>query len=162
MVALSRARLGLYILGRVNLFRNCFELTPAFNQLCQRALKLEILPSELYGSERLPEDQIPMSPVIIQDADHMVRFSHEFYVNNLEFITHRYQQDLAAKRAIEKANHPEDTEMETDEPIVEDEPQVPMEVPAASQPAGANEEPSEGKIVFESVEFERLESMPTY
>jgi len=31
VVALSRARLGLYILGRLSLFKNCFELTPAFN-----------------------------------------------------------------------------------------------------------------------------------
>lgn len=30
VVAMSRARLGLYIFGRVSLFKNCFELQPAF------------------------------------------------------------------------------------------------------------------------------------
>lgn len=33
VVAMSRARLGLYIFARVSLFQNCFELTPAFNQV---------------------------------------------------------------------------------------------------------------------------------
>ena len=30
VVAMSRARLGLYVFARVALFQNCFELTPAF------------------------------------------------------------------------------------------------------------------------------------
>lgn len=30
IVAMSRARLGLYIVGRQSLFSNCFELQPAF------------------------------------------------------------------------------------------------------------------------------------
>lgn len=33
VVAMSRARLGLYVFARANLFRNCFELTPAFKQV---------------------------------------------------------------------------------------------------------------------------------
>lgn len=33
VVAMSRARLGLYIFARVALFKNCFELTPAFEQV---------------------------------------------------------------------------------------------------------------------------------
>lgn len=33
VVAMSRARLGLYILARVGLFSNCFELSPAFNKV---------------------------------------------------------------------------------------------------------------------------------
>ena len=45
VVAMSRARLGLYVFARVNLFKNCFELTPAFNILCSRPVdgKLNIL-----------------------------------------------------------------------------------------------------------------------
>ena len=31
VVAMSRARLGLYIFGRVSLFKRCHELQPAFN-----------------------------------------------------------------------------------------------------------------------------------
>ena len=36
VVAMSRARLGLYVLARVSLFRNCFELRPTFSQVSVR------------------------------------------------------------------------------------------------------------------------------
>ncbi|MBN3285523.1 AQR helicase, partial [Polyodon spathula] len=48
VVAMSRARLGLYIFARVSLFQNCFELTPAFNQLAARSLQLHIVPNEYH------------------------------------------------------------------------------------------------------------------
>lgn len=46
VVAMSRARLGLYIFGRINLFTNCFELTRTFNQLLQKPVRLQIVPGE--------------------------------------------------------------------------------------------------------------------
>jgi len=46
VVAMSRARLGLYVFGRVSLFSNCFELTRTFNQLLHRPIKLQLLPQE--------------------------------------------------------------------------------------------------------------------
>lgn len=52
VVALSRARLGLYVFARVSLFQNCFELTPAFNQLMVRPLRLHLLPYEAYPPVR--------------------------------------------------------------------------------------------------------------
>lgn len=36
VVAMSRARLGLYVFGRVDLFLNCYELQPTFSKLVQR------------------------------------------------------------------------------------------------------------------------------
>lgn len=33
VVAMSRARLGLYIFGRVSLFQNCYELSPTFRNV---------------------------------------------------------------------------------------------------------------------------------
>lgn len=33
VVAMSRARLGLYVFARTSLFENCFELTPVFQQV---------------------------------------------------------------------------------------------------------------------------------
>lgn len=68
VVAMSRARLGmimklvlivcnfnknefsssgLYIFARISLFRNCFELQPAFNILCKRPQDLQICPQEV-------------------------------------------------------------------------------------------------------------------
>lgn len=125
-------------------------------------MKLELLPSELYDTERFAADKLPMEPVVIQDADHIVRFSHEFYVNNLEFITSRYQHELEAKRAKERENQADDVEMETTEEVAEE----PEPVVEEQQPPTSTQqeplEPSEAAIVFESVEFERLEKMPTY
>ncbi|KAF9951183.1 hypothetical protein BGZ70_001099 [Mortierella alpina] len=48
IVALSRARLGLYIFGRQKLFQNCHELEPAFTRLLQRPTKLCLKTSEMY------------------------------------------------------------------------------------------------------------------
>lgn len=52
VVAMSRARLGLYIFARVSLFQNCFELTPAFSQLTARPLHLHIVPTECFPTAR--------------------------------------------------------------------------------------------------------------
>ena len=46
VVALSRARLGLYIFGRAELFANCYELRPAMKQLLARPQRLHLHPSE--------------------------------------------------------------------------------------------------------------------
>ncbi|KAG0259623.1 hypothetical protein BG011_002514 [Mortierella polycephala] len=48
IVALSRARLGLYIFGRQKLFENCHELEPAFKRLLQRPTKLWLKTGEMY------------------------------------------------------------------------------------------------------------------
>ena len=171
VVALSRARLGLYILARVNLFKNCFELAPAFSQLCSRPTVLDLLPNELFETKRLSGDPLPMKqPIRIMDTDHMVRFTHEFYVNNLELITERYQKEQAEIRAREEARRAEEQEAmeteateETNEEVSEKNgvPDIP-EGHGLPQAFGQPVEASEGAIVFESVEFERLEKMPTY
>jgi intron-binding protein aquarius len=51
-VALSRARLGLYILGRREVFESCFELRQAFEVLFRRPDKLVLVTGELWPSQR--------------------------------------------------------------------------------------------------------------
>ena len=51
-MALSRAKLGLYILGRREIFEGCFELREAFEQLLQRPDKLALVTGELWPSQR--------------------------------------------------------------------------------------------------------------
>ncbi|TDZ18642.1 RNA helicase aquarius [Colletotrichum orbiculare MAFF 240422] len=51
-VALSRARLGLYILGRREIFEACYELRQAFEQLLSRPDKLMLVTGELWPTER--------------------------------------------------------------------------------------------------------------
>lgn len=56
-MALSRARLGLYILGRREVFENCFELKQAFDILLQRPDKLQLVTGELWPSKRILADE---------------------------------------------------------------------------------------------------------
>lgn len=58
-VALSRARLGLYVLGRRAVFENCPELRPAFDVLFARGRpdRLALVTGELWPSRRLARDE---------------------------------------------------------------------------------------------------------
>ncbi|EGX89160.1 DEAD helicases superfamily protein, putative [Cordyceps militaris CM01] len=51
-VAMSRARLGLYILGRREIFEACHELRPAFDILLSRPDKLMLVTGELWPAQR--------------------------------------------------------------------------------------------------------------
>lgn len=80
---MSRARLGLYVFARVSLFKNCFELTPAFDQLMRRTLKLQLLPHESYPTDR-PNDAPPfVPPMEIEDMPHMAKFVYDYYMNKV-------------------------------------------------------------------------------
>ncbi|KAI0220204.1 RNA helicase aquarius [Lamellibrachia satsuma] len=94
VVAMSRARLGLYVFARVNLFQNCFELTPAFNQLMKRPLKPHLVPNETFPSSRKNETPPEEPPLIIDDMAHMTQFVFEFYKTKVnQLISHHgYRQ----------------------------------------------------------------------
>ena len=67
-VALSRARLGLYILGRRSVFESSSEFTQAFALLLERPEKLMLTTNEMYPTER------PLSAEI--DTTEMVGVEH--------------------------------------------------------------------------------------
>ncbi|XP_065057639.1 RNA helicase aquarius-like [Rhopilema esculentum] len=93
IVAMSRARLGLYIFARVSLFRNCYELSPAFNQLCARPQKLFLAPWESYSTAR-PNDKPPQGQFFVsEDMPHLAKFVFDIYGERI--------QDIQAKRNIE-------------------------------------------------------------
>jgi intron-binding protein aquarius len=57
-VALSRSRLGLYILGRKDVFESCYEVQDAFKLLFERPTKLQLVVGEMYaGTTRLIDDE---------------------------------------------------------------------------------------------------------
>lgn len=49
VVALSRARLGLYVFGRMSLFKPCAEMAPALDLFFKRPLRLSLVSNELYN-----------------------------------------------------------------------------------------------------------------
>ena len=52
IVALSRARLGLYVFGRKSLFESAPELAPALKLLLSMPTQLHLLPSETFPTDR--------------------------------------------------------------------------------------------------------------
>lgn len=64
VVALSRARLGLYVFSRTAVFNTCHELAPAFKQLMSRPQQLVLLPKEEYPTDRL-NDQVSFDGEIV-------------------------------------------------------------------------------------------------
>ncbi|CAL1548285.1 unnamed protein product [Lymnaea stagnalis] len=96
IVAMSRARLGLYIFARSSLFSNCFELTPAFNILTSRPQVLHLLPNENYPCTRKLQDPPSESPIVISDMPQMAQFVYDFYNARVD--------DLMRHRGFVKAN----------------------------------------------------------
>lgn len=79
VVAMSRARLGLYVFARVALFSNCFELTPSFRQLTSRPTQLHLFPAEKYPPRTERPNLQPQ--VTVQDMPHMHQFVYDMYVD---------------------------------------------------------------------------------
>lgn len=78
VVSLSRARLGLYVFCRQELFATCYELKPAFDQFSERPSKLTIVTSETYPSERGVEDDIEQDRVFeVEDVAHLGQIVHK-------------------------------------------------------------------------------------
>ena len=76
-VALSRARLGLYILGRREVFESCHELAPAFEQLLQRPDKLMLVTGEMWPSQRILSEEsngTVQGEVAMEGVEHLGQF----------------------------------------------------------------------------------------
>lgn len=79
-MALSRAKLGLYILGRREIFEGCFELREAFEQLLKRPDKLTLVTGELWPSQRkLSEDtnETVAGEAIMEGVEHLGQYVFE-------------------------------------------------------------------------------------
>ncbi|KAJ5403889.1 hypothetical protein N7509_003760 [Penicillium cosmopolitanum] len=74
-VALSRARLGLYILGRREVFESCYELKPAFDRLLQRPDKLMLAPGEMFPTTRALDAEIEGTPM--ESVEHLGQYVFE-------------------------------------------------------------------------------------
>lgn len=86
VVAMSRARLGLYIFGRVSLFKNCVELQPAFKLLTKRPLQLHLALDETYPNERKLDEKPAKKPEVIKDMTEMAQFVYNHYMKKVNVI----------------------------------------------------------------------------
>ena len=84
-VALSRARLGLYILGRREVFESCYELKPAFDTLFGRPDKLALVPGELFPTSRSVDGgEIQGTPM--ESVEHLGQYVYEMTQAKLKDI----------------------------------------------------------------------------
>ena len=113
IVAMSRARLGLYIFGRAALFKNCFELQPAFNILFKRPLQLHLAPDEVYGQGQRPVNVNAPNPIIVQDMPNMCKFVYDFYAKKVSAL-----QEIMPKNPP-KMKH-EDNRKKADKNVAQD------------------------------------------
>ncbi|KAJ6667340.1 hypothetical protein lerEdw1_017318 [Lerista edwardsae] len=100
VVAMSRARLGLYIFARVSLFQNCFELTPAFSQLTARPLQLHIIPSEYFPTARRNGEPPRHQVHVIKNMPQMANFVYNMYMHMIQSTRQHRQQDLKPPPAL--------------------------------------------------------------
>jgi intron-binding protein aquarius len=94
-VALSRARLGLYILGRREVFESCFELHEAFDILFLRPDKLKLVTGELWPSKRASSEEkgkeIP-GETTMEGVEHLGQYVYE--MTNARVTQLRVEQGL--------------------------------------------------------------------
>lgn len=114
-VALSRARLGLYILGRREIFETCFELRQAFEILLQRPDKLMLSTGELWPSQRiLAEEEGKTVPgeTPMEGLEHLGQYVYE--------MTKSKVQQIRAERGLEGIEETEEKDIPVDAAAVED------------------------------------------
>ncbi|EME77465.1 uncharacterized protein MYCFIDRAFT_158285 [Pseudocercospora fijiensis CIRAD86] len=77
-VALSRARLGLYVLGRKEVFESSLELREAFEPLFEKSTKLELVGNEMFGAtQRLVDDANVQNVAEMAGVEHLGQYVFE-------------------------------------------------------------------------------------
>lgn len=84
-VALSRARLGLYVLGRRDLFESVYELRDAFERLFERGTgKLEVVTGEMLPAQRMVEDEA--ESVVMEGVQHLGQYVYEMTMAKIKML----------------------------------------------------------------------------
>jgi intron-binding protein aquarius len=78
VVAVSRARLGLYVLGSQSVFEACHELKRTMDQFAERPNKLELVIGEHYPTTRKVNATIPKKSLFtVDDVAHLGAMVHK-------------------------------------------------------------------------------------
>ncbi|CAG8451805.1 2657_t:CDS:10 [Dentiscutata heterogama] len=95
IVAMSRARLGLYVFCRLALFKNCYELTPTFDELLKRPTKLNLKINEMWPSKRDIEDY--GEPYEIADVEHIGKYVYQMMQEQLAYAKQQKAEDESSE-----------------------------------------------------------------
>ncbi|KAF2672611.1 P-loop containing nucleoside triphosphate hydrolase protein [Microthyrium microscopicum] len=118
-VALSRARLGLYVLGRRAVFESVYELQPAFEKLFARPIQLAIVTGEVLPCNRGIDDEVDSTPIV--SVQHLGQYVHEMTKAKVAHIKAGEQQ-LPELQADKGADDSEDDDgvLEDDAGVLDD------------------------------------------
>jgi intron-binding protein aquarius len=124
-VALSRARLGLYILGRRDVFESCFELRQAFEILLRRPDQLMLVTGELWPSQRIIVEEegkksLP-GETVMEGVEYLGQYVYE--------MTNAKVKQLRAERGLPENAELPPVAQEVEEDLMafeEDEPEEPV------------------------------------
>ncbi|KAL8760048.1 MAG: hypothetical protein Q9184_003443 [Pyrenodesmia sp. 2 TL-2023] len=83
-VALSRARLGLYILGRRAVFETCYELREAFVKLFERPNQLLLTTGEMFPASRMLGDEVETTEMT--GVEHLGKYVYEMIKAKIECL----------------------------------------------------------------------------
>ena len=100
LVAVSRARLGLYVFGKASLFRECLELQEIVRPLLQRPLMLQLVENEYYPCERGVDDEVASFEV--QSGEHLSQIAAQYYE-----IRRQQWEAIQKEMEVEEANEEE-------------------------------------------------------
>lgn len=134
-VALSRARLGLYILGRREIFEACYELRQAFEQLLARPDKLMLVTGEMWPAERqlagADRAEVP-GEVCMEGVEHLGQYVYEMI--NTKVNQMQAEGAIPGEAEMDIQDTPfDDVEEVADEDADEDDDVGPEEAPANSE-----------------------------
>ncbi|KAM7539686.1 hypothetical protein Aperf_G00000036903 [Anoplocephala perfoliata] len=168
VVALSRARLGLYIFGRVDQFANCQELRPAFNRLLGRnglgpdgevrPTRLHLTPWEMWRDPRNPTSsdlrsmrgKLSQEPVVIDDMPVMATYVSKLYEERMKEMISRYNALKGARKSIAPRAVPKEVELvesAEEKPVAEIEKDIPivkMDAEDSGDTSSDDDEPQQG------------------
>ncbi|KAG6193977.1 hypothetical protein E4U27_000060 [Claviceps purpurea] len=96
-VAVSRARLGLYVLGRRSVFEACPELRPAFDILLERPDKLMLVTGEMWPTERAnaSDNSALQGEVAMESVEHLGQYVFEMTNTKLKQLQEQEQEQGA-------------------------------------------------------------------
>lgn len=124
-VAVSRARLGLYVLGRREVFEACPELRPAFDILLSRPDKLMLVTGEMWPTERpLLEDELGAveGEVAMESVEHLGKYVYEMTATRVKQLQNENALPMGGE-VISEVEQDDDEVVEE----VEDDEEVPLE-----------------------------------
>ncbi|ESW25025.1 hypothetical protein PHAVU_003G001700 [Phaseolus vulgaris] len=170
IVAMSRARLGLYVFCRRSLFEQCYELQPTFQLLLKRPDHLALNVNEITSyTERDVENPGPKHHVhLVSGIEEMGSIIDRLYQEKLRLEFHKNEPYLEpsenTENSIDMPEQAEDTDMpeqaeDTDMPEQAEDTDKPQQAEDTDKPQQAEDTPHEIKEAT-TVDNHVAENMP--